>query len=138
MDSRERTFLALQHQTPDRIPIDFWASRGMIRKLEARLGLTYDEFLDAHDVDFRYLAGPEYIGPPLQTARGGVSVDIWGVPRTIAEVALADGSPVGGVVATKTHCTATWSRASGCMRPLSSGNPGWSQRVEGGSKDASR
>ena len=92
MDSRERTFLTLAHETPDRIPIDFWASKGMIRKLEARLGLAYDEFLDAHDVDFRYLPGPEYIGPPLRTGRGGEAVDIWGVPRTIAEVTLADGA----------------------------------------------
>ena len=41
MDSRERTFLTLAHETPDRIPIDFWASKGMIRKLEARLGRAY-------------------------------------------------------------------------------------------------
>ena len=91
MDSRERTFLALEHEAPDRIPIDFWASQGMIRKLEARLGLAHEEFLDLHDVDLRYLPGPEYVGPPLQTGRGGEPVDIWGVPRTIAHVALEDG-----------------------------------------------
>ena len=41
MDSRERTFLALDHQAGDRIPIDFWASRAMIAKLEKGLDLTY-------------------------------------------------------------------------------------------------
>jgi len=92
MDSRERTFLALEHQTPDRIPIDFWASKGMIRKLEARLGLSYEEFLEVHDVDLHYLPGPEYVGPALRGRGGGGSVDIWGVPRTIAEVPLADGA----------------------------------------------
>ena len=87
MDSRERTFLALDHEEPDRIPVDFWASGGTWSKLEAELGLSKDEFLDEHDVDFRYIAGPAYVGPPL-----GENEDIWGVPRTIAEVETADGT----------------------------------------------
>jgi uroporphyrinogen decarboxylase len=90
MDSRERVLLALDHQEPDRIPIDFWASKGFLAKLEAQAGLAYEQFLDAHDVDLRYLPGPQYIGPPLIV--NDEPVDIWGVPRTIAEVPLSGGA----------------------------------------------
>ena len=86
MDSRERVFLALDHQEPDRIPVDFWISNGMLRKLEGALGISKEQFLDNHDVDFRYIAGPEYAGPALDG-----NTDIWGVRRTIAEVRMAGG-----------------------------------------------
>ena len=56
MDSRERTFLALEHQAGDRIPIDFWASGGMIVRLERELGVSYEQFLRLYDVDLRYIA----------------------------------------------------------------------------------
>ncbi|MCD6416846.1 MAG: hypothetical protein J7M08_09165 [Planctomycetes bacterium] len=81
MDSRERVFLALDHQIPDRIPVDFWASAGCRARLEAEFGMPYDAFLDAADVDFRYVPGPDYIGPPLEGGPGGTTSDIWGVPR---------------------------------------------------------
>jgi uroporphyrinogen decarboxylase len=87
MDSRERTFLALEHAAGDRIPIDFWASASMIGKLERGLGTSYGAFLDRYDVDLRYIPGPSYIGPPLDGGR-----DIWGVERTTVEVQVADGS----------------------------------------------
>ena len=45
MDSRERMFLALEHEAGDRIPIDFWASSSMIRKLERGLGISDEQFL---------------------------------------------------------------------------------------------
>lgn len=81
MDSRERTFLALNHEIPDRVPIDFWASTGTKERIRSGLHLSYDAFLDEYGVDLRYIAGPRYIGPPLETAESGTSVDIWGVPR---------------------------------------------------------
>ena len=86
MNSRERTFLALQHQAGDRIPIDFWASASMKRKLERALGLSHEQFLDHYDVDLRYISGPEYIGPPL-----GGGEDIWGVQRTTIVVDVPGG-----------------------------------------------
>ncbi|MCD6365162.1 MAG: hypothetical protein J7M14_04730 [Planctomycetes bacterium] len=89
MDSRERTFLALEHQSGDRIPFDFWASRQMIAKLETRLGISYEQFLDDHDVDLRYIEGPRYIGPEL-----AAGMDIWGVKRTSVEVRLSDGKEI--------------------------------------------
>ena len=86
MDSRERVALTLEHAEADRIPIDFWASQGFLARLKAETGLSKGEFLALHDVDFRYIDGPEYVGPPL--GEGG---DIWGVPRTIAEVRISGG-----------------------------------------------
>ena len=87
MDSRERTLLALDHQAGDRIPIDFWASSAMIAKLERRLGNAYEQLLDLYDVDLRYIAGPDYVGPPLAPGR-----DIWGVKRMRIEVKVSGGS----------------------------------------------
>ena len=87
MDSRERTFLALEHAAGDRIPIDFWASAAVIGKIEGSLGLSYGEFLDRYDVDLRYIPGPRYTGPPLEGGR-----DIWGVERTAIEVQVAGGA----------------------------------------------
>ena len=86
MDSRERTFLALERQAGDRIPIDFWASVSMIGKLERGLGISYEQFLDRYDVDLRYIPGPAYVGPPLAADR-----DIWGVRRTTIDVPVEGG-----------------------------------------------
>jgi uroporphyrinogen decarboxylase len=76
MNSRERTFLALQHKPTDRIPIDFWATSSVIKKIENHFDYTYNQFLDEHDVDLRYIEGPAYIGPTLAPG-----TDIWGVER---------------------------------------------------------
>lgn len=84
MNSRDRTFLALEHRLGDRIPIDFWATPTVVQRLETKRGKSYAEFLDEYDVDLRYIEGPAYIGPPLATGR-----DIWGVQR----VAVDSGSP---------------------------------------------
>lgn len=87
MDSRERTLLALEHHEPDRLPIDFWASEGFRAAVVRERGLSFEAFLDAHDVDLRYVAGPRYIGPPL--AEG---CDLWGVRRRRVEVPAAHGT----------------------------------------------
>ncbi len=93
MDSRERTLLALDHQTADRLPIDFWASRGFLKRLEAETGLSLKGFLDRHDVDLRYIDGPRYIGPPLETGTAGTP-DIWGVRRQFVEVEVSGGREI--------------------------------------------
>ena len=90
MDSRERTFLSLNHQEPDRVPLDCWISKGTRRKIESKMGLSYDDFLDKYDIDLRYIDGPEYIGPPLQT-ESGLEQDIWGVSRKPVSVWVTDG-----------------------------------------------
>jgi uroporphyrinogen decarboxylase len=91
VDSRERTFLCLGHQKPDRVPVDCWLSAGMKIKLEKALNLSAGEFLDRQDVDLRYIEGPVYIGPRLKDETNGLEMDIWGVPRRRVRVLLNDG-----------------------------------------------
>ena len=91
MDSRERTFRALNFEEPDRVPIDLWMSKGFKHKLEAALGLTEEVFLDSHDVDLRYIEGPGYIGPPLRRFPDGSEEDIWGVRRKTVAVPTPGG-----------------------------------------------
>lgn len=87
MNSRERILANLRRERTDRIPIDFWASRGAIASIERHFGLPYERFLDESDVDFRYIKGPHYIGPALD--RG---CDIWGVGRTRVHLSLPHGA----------------------------------------------
>jgi len=91
MDSRERTFLALEHQEPDRVPIDCWMSTGLKGKLVKTLNVTYEQFLDNNDVDLRYIMGPSYIGPAHPVRQDGSRMDIWGVPRNQVHIKLTDG-----------------------------------------------
>ncbi len=86
MDSRERTFLTLERARVDRLPRDFWASDAMIGRIVAESSAPFAAYLDAHDIDLRYIPGPRYLGPPLE--RGA---DIWGVRRTAVEVPTPHG-----------------------------------------------
>lgn len=92
MDSRERTFLALDHQQPDRVPLDVWMSAGFAAKLEAATRAPVSAFLDAHDVDLRYIEGPRYVGPPLARHQDGTEDDVWGVPRRAVVAPTPEGS----------------------------------------------
>ncbi len=66
----------------DRIPIDYWASSDVDKRLCKYYKVeNKEEILDLLDVDFRYIDGPEYIGPDLVTHPDGSENDIWGVPR---------------------------------------------------------
>jgi len=79
MDSRERVFLSLSHEEPDRTPVDLWTSGGVRQSLEREFGMDYSRILDAYDIDLRYITGPAYVGPRLEGDDG--ATDIWGVPR---------------------------------------------------------
>ncbi|MBN2211259.1 MAG: hypothetical protein JW709_07670, partial [Sedimentisphaerales bacterium] len=93
MDARERVFLALSHQEPDRVPIDYWATSEVNKKLRQRYSLTDQEQLLQHfDVDFRYIDGPQYIGKPVVRPDGAVE-DHYGVPRR--NVAYGHGANAG-------------------------------------------
>lgn len=82
MTSRQRVQTALIHQEPDRVPVDFWSTREMDAKLLDRLGLdSREELLAGFGVDFRYIEGPRYIGPPLRVEPDGTACDLWGVSR---------------------------------------------------------
>ena len=89
MNSIERIVCTLEHRIPDRIPVDFWASSGCKEKIKSELHMPYDEFLDAYEVDFRYIEGPVYQGPSLETG-DGQQTDIWGVSRKTVELSLGN------------------------------------------------
>lgn len=92
MDSRERTFLSIEHQEPDRVPIDCWLSPAMRNKVRTILNISYDEFLERNDVDFRYIEGPTYTGPTLTGDDGVVDIDVWGVSRKRIDVRMGDSA----------------------------------------------
>lgn len=94
MDSRERTFLALNHEEPDRVPIDLWASKALIQRLEQAWGMSWETILDAYDVDLRYIPGPRYVGPPLRAFPDGSTEDLWGVRRKRVTITTQEGAEV--------------------------------------------
>jgi len=57
MNSKERFMAACNHQTPDRVPIDYQAGRAIDKKLRSYLGVTSEkELLDELCCDFYYLS----------------------------------------------------------------------------------
>jgi uroporphyrinogen decarboxylase len=94
MNSRERVFRALNLEEPDRVPIDVWMSKGFRMKLLGTTGASEEDFLDAHDVDLRYIDGPRFIGPSLRKSPDGSSEDIWGVRRTAMNVNMPGGTEI--------------------------------------------
>jgi uroporphyrinogen decarboxylase len=94
MDSRERVALALAHKEPDRVPIDFWATKEVKAKLLKHFALSDMEELLRHlGVDFRYIEGPKYIGPKLTIRPDGSREDHFGVARRA--VTYGDGASAG-------------------------------------------
>lgn len=94
MDSRTRVTLSLAHQEPDRVPIDYWGASEITAQLLTRYGFAAREDLLQHfGVDFRYIDGPVYIGPPLAVHADGTKEDHFGVPRR--QVSYGEGSKKG-------------------------------------------
>ncbi|MCK4401899.1 hypothetical protein KAW08_06330 [bacterium] len=84
LNSKTRTLNSIKHEEPDRVPIDFWSTKETDAKLLKHLNLkSREELLEYFDVDFRYIKGPDYIGPELKRYADGSEEDIWGVPRKI-------------------------------------------------------
>ena len=95
MDARERVFLALDHQEPDRIPIDYWATSTVSERLRDHFGFSTQERLLEHlDIDFRYIDGPKYVGPEAKVRADGSVEDHWGVPRVRVEVGTGEQASV--------------------------------------------
>jgi uroporphyrinogen decarboxylase len=66
MTSRERWLAVLTRQTPDRVPMDYWATEEMSKKLVGALGCEdLDEALVKLNVDRPLTVGPSYVGPPV-------------------------------------------------------------------------
>lgn len=73
--SKERVLAAVNHEQPDRAPIQVYLTPEIHANLVAHLGTN--ELDRALGVDFRFV-GPEYIGPPREVPEGCDTVDEWG------------------------------------------------------------
>jgi uroporphyrinogen decarboxylase len=81
MNSKERVMMAINHQEPDRIPVDFWWSHEIRDSLLVHLGLrTEDELQEYLGSDIRCVY-PRYRGPGLKRFEDGSYEDFWGVVR---------------------------------------------------------
>lgn len=76
MTPRERWLAVLTRQTPDRVPMDYWATGEATQKLLRYLNCDWDEARKRLHIDQPFTVGGRYIGPP---PRGGE--DIWGLRR---------------------------------------------------------
>ena len=81
MTSKERVLATLARQTPDRVPINYFANGGIERRLKEHFGLQPDDWqglLNALGVDFRDVGAP-YTGPRLHPEIPDRGVDAcWG------------------------------------------------------------
>jgi uroporphyrinogen decarboxylase len=66
MSPRERWQAVLDRKTPDRVPMDYWATGEATQKLCAHLGCTEAEAMDRLRIDRPLTVGPRYVGPPLE------------------------------------------------------------------------
>ena len=66
MSSRERWLAVLERKTPDRVPMDYWATSEATRKLMAHLGVSTEAEMEARlHMDRPLRPQPEYVGPLL-------------------------------------------------------------------------
>ncbi len=86
MTSRQRVLDTINHNIPDRVPIDFWAVPEVYAQLREDLGVDDDESVRKHfGVDLRYFNGPT-LRTSRPTGKDGISEDHWGVRRKYATV----------------------------------------------------
>jgi uroporphyrinogen decarboxylase len=72
---RERVLAAINHEQPDRVPVDLWAEEPVWERLLGDLKLpTRDALLERLDIDVRYVS-PAY---PLDVIENGVKQNFWG------------------------------------------------------------
>ncbi len=78
MNSRERVLAAIEHRTPDRLPITFDAEKEVIELLMRHFKVsTRDQVWDALHADTR-LVGADHNHPRIRK-EGEVSYDFWGI-----------------------------------------------------------
>jgi uroporphyrinogen decarboxylase len=76
MSPRERVLAAIAHESPDRIPRDFWAEPPAMNRLFAYVGHEDEErLLRELAIDLRHL---DAAGPPPRELGGGVFQNCWG------------------------------------------------------------
>jgi uroporphyrinogen decarboxylase len=93
VNSKERVRIALMHQEPDRVPVDYWADFIVTLKLMDKLGMkSKEELLQKLGIDFRFIEGAVYDGPALETFDDGTKCDIWGVRRKTIQINPQDSA----------------------------------------------
>src|SRR5262249_21663429 len=66
MTPRERWLAVLRRETPDRVPMDYWATAEATQKLMRHLGCSSAQALfERLHIDAVVSVGPRYVGPPL-------------------------------------------------------------------------
>ncbi len=83
MNSKQRVKLAVNHQIPDRVPINYLANPGIDSRLKKHFGLAEDDndgLRDALNVDFRQVF-PAYTGPKLHADIPDRHICEWGIHR---------------------------------------------------------
>jgi uroporphyrinogen decarboxylase len=81
MTSKERVLTALNHQEPDRVPINYFGNAGIDRRLKEHFGLTHDDCLGLRkklNVDILNFAA-EYKGPDLHEPAEGRRINELGI-----------------------------------------------------------
>ena len=74
MSPRERWLAVLTRQTPDRVPMDYWATGEATAKLLQHLNCDHQEMLQRLHIDKPVGVGGRYIGPPPKDGE-----NIWGL-----------------------------------------------------------
>ncbi|MCX8170884.1 MAG: hypothetical protein N3E47_02770 [Candidatus Bathyarchaeota archaeon] len=77
MKPRERVLAAINHEIPDRIPTDIWATPEVWSNLKAYFGESAN-IMEALHIDGITWISPKYVGPKLFT-NGKCKVDYWGI-----------------------------------------------------------
>jgi uroporphyrinogen decarboxylase len=116
VNSKQRVIAALEHRQPDRLPVDYWATKEVTDRLVGELGVENSEaLLEKLGVDLRYLQ-PVYVGPEPQRQADGAWRDIWGVWRR--KVSYGGGSydevsvyPLAGMESLEELESYPWPRA---------------------------
>ncbi len=79
MNRKERVLKTLNHETPDRVPVFYWAVPEFTEKMMSQLGFSdKDQLLEYLGIDFRWVE-PLYVGPQLIHPDKAHKKDIWGV-----------------------------------------------------------
>jgi len=82
MNGRQRAMTAIEHHEPDRIPIDLWAEKTTLSRLQQHFGAADREaLLKRLQVDLRYVMGPSFAGQQFRQLDDGMVQDHFGVIR---------------------------------------------------------
>jgi uroporphyrinogen decarboxylase len=87
MTSKQRVKAAIEHQEPDRVPVNYLYNTEIDVRLKEHYGLDGKDnegLRQALGVDFRGVGAP-YIGPKLHPDLPGRQIDMWGIHRRWVE-----------------------------------------------------